>query len=321
MADLPEDMLEYVNCDICNEKENNAYSRMEDRLYGVPGTFSIVRCTSCGLLFTNPRPKTILIPDLYNEYYGGLDSDAVVGARTIRPILKQNFRLRKLYHWVCGQYLSEVLLKARGRVLDIGCGSGSFLEELVRLGCTVYGIEPNPSAARACVERGLNVTCGVLDNLNYPDNFFDTVIMWHVVEHLPSPKSTLKEIYRILKPGGHVFIYCPNADSYMAAVFHEFWCGWHLPFHFYHFTPETMSRLIATSPLSTIIMRTVTPDFIFPKSLQLFIANRRKSLQWINEKGLFRSLSLRLLAGLNFRLLDACLGGKGECLQVELEKH
>jgi 2-polyprenyl-3-methyl-5-hydroxy-6-metoxy-1,4-benzoquinol methylase len=321
MIDLPIELFEYVDCDICNRRETKRYLHMKDYLYSLPGTFSIVKCTSCGLLFTNPRPKSNLIPDLYSKYYGGIDSNASFNnARTIKPLFQGNITLRKLYHWMCGQYLGEVLTKARGRVLDIGCGSGSLLEELMQLGCIGYGIEPNMSAAQACIEKGLNVTCGVLNSIDYPDNFFDTVIMWHVIEHLPSPKSTLKKVHKILKPGGHVFIYCPNADSYMTALFHELWRGWHLPFHFYHFTPDTMSKLVKAIDFKKILMRTVTPDFIFPKSLEVYIENQRKNFQWIIKKGLFRSMFFRLLAGFNFRLLDACFGGKGECLQVELEK-
>jgi len=320
MKDIPENMFEHINCVICNEKESNVYGQMEDKLYRVPGSFTIVKCSSCGLLFTNPRPNPTFIPELYCEYYDGLDSCSSLGKGSTTSVVKRNPKLRKLYHWLCGQYLSEVLSKARGQVLDIGCGSGSMLEELVQLGCTGYGIEPNPSAVRACLKKGLNVRCGDLDDLDYPDDFFDMVIMWHVIEHLPSPKSTLRTIHRILRPGGSVFIYCPNAASYMASVFHEFWGGWHLPFHFYHFTPDTMSRLLETTGFRTISMRAVTPDFIFPKSLKTYVDNRRKSLQWLNEKGLFLSLTSRLFAGSIFRIMDTCFDGKGECLQLELEK-
>lgn len=321
MKNLPEDVFEYVNCDICGQEETGLYLRMEDHSYGVPGTFSIVRCSSCNLLFTNPRPKCDSIVDLYRNHYGDFDIRPTVNGKTIKSFVKRNLRVRKFYHWLFGQYLSEVLLKARGRVLDIGCGSGSTMEELRRLGCKVYGIEPNPKAAKACIEKGLDVTCGVLNEVNFTENFFDTVIMMNVVEHFPSPKRTLEKIYRILRPGGHVYIYCPNANSYMAAFFDEFWRGWHVPFHFYHFTPETMSRLIRTTPFKNITMRAVTPDFVFPESLELFLANRWKSFRWINKTSFFRSFFFRFFAAFGFRLLDVCFPGKGELLQVELEKH
>lgn len=321
MKDFSENTFEYVNCDLCSQEKTELYLSMKDHLYGAPGTFSIVRCSSCDLLFTNPRPKANVIADLYKNYYGEFDVQPAVSGKAIRSFVKENLGLRKLYHRLFGQYLSEVLLKAKGKVLDIGCGSGSTIEELRRLGCKVYGIEPNPKAAQACIEKGLDVACGVLDSLDYTDNFFDTVIMMNVVEHLPSPKRTLDKIYRILRPGGHVYIYCPNANSYMAAFFREFWYGWHVPFHLYHFTPETMSELIGTSPFKTIKMRTVSPDFLFPRSLESFIANRWKSFEWTNKIGFFRSFFFRFSAAFGFRLLDVCFPGKGELLQVELEKH
>jgi len=320
MKGFSENIFEYVNCDLCSQEKTEFYLSMKDHFYGLPGTFSIVRCHSCDLLFTNPRPKCDSIVDLYRNHYGDFDIGPAVNGKTIKSFVKRNLRVRKFYHCLFGQYLSEVLLKARGRVLDIGCGSGSTMEELRRLGCKVCGIEPNPKAAQACIEKGLDVACGVLDSLDYTDNFFDTVMMMNVVEHLPSPKRTLEKVYRILKPGGHVYIYCPNANSYMAAFFDEFWRGWHVPFHLYHFTPETMSRLIRTTPFKIITMRAVTPDFVFPGSLGALIANRWKSFRWINKTSFFRSFFFRFFVASGFRFLDVCFPGKGELLQVVLEK-
>ena len=321
MKDLSENGFEYVNCDLCGQEKNRPYLSMRDHIYGAPGAFSIVRCSSCGLLFTNPRPKANIIADLYKNYYGEFEGEHAVSGKTIRSFVRRNSRLRHLYHRLFGHYLSEVLQRAKGRVLDIGCGSGSTIEELRRLGCEVYGIEPNPKAAQACIEKGLNVTCGVLNSIDYPDNFFDTVIMWHVIEHLPSPKNVLRKVYEILKPGGNVFIYCPNADSYMTALFRELWRGWHLPFHFYHFTPDTMSKLLKVLDFKKVLMKTVTPDFIFPESIEAYIENKSKNFQMFSKKGLFHSIFFRLIAAVNFRLLDAYFSGRGECLQVELEKQ
>ena len=201
-----EQSFEYVLCDICGTAGAPDYIRMADHLYGVPRTFTIAKCRSCGLLFTNPRPNQNFIESLYSNYY----NESVALSRSLTPPIsermKRNTSLRRAYHHVFGNYLGEVLSKARGKVLDIGCGLGTTLDDLARLGCEVLGIEPNPDAAKRCKERGLNVECALVEDLNYPENCFDTVILFHVIEHLASPKNILQKIFHALKPSGRVFI-------------------------------------------------------------------------------------------------------------------
>ena len=234
--------------------------------------------------------------------------------------MKRNTFLRKTYHNVFGNYLGEVLSKTRGKVLDIGCGLGTTLDDLVRSGCEVLGIEPNPDAAKMCKERGLNVECGLIEDMIYPENFFDVVLLFHVIEHLPSPKNTLQKIFQILKPGGRLFIACPNADSYLFKFFGEYWAGWHLPFHFYHFTPQTMSKLIGLTAFEIVKLKARTSDLVFHRSLIAFLRGKRKDAKWDEYLPLIRSFYFRLLTMLLFRPLDLLLPGKGEFLQVELRK-
>jgi 2-polyprenyl-3-methyl-5-hydroxy-6-metoxy-1,4-benzoquinol methylase len=293
---------------------------MTDHLYGVPGTFTIAKCQSCGLLFTNPRPIPNLIDSLYSNYYSG--SMALSGSQTpsISEHMKRNTSLRKTYHRVFGNYLGEVLSKARGRVLDIGCGLGTTLDDLARLGCEVLGIEPNPDAAKRCKERGLNVECALVEDLNYPENCFDTVILFHVIEHLASPKNILQKIFHALKPSGRVFITCPNAESYLSKFFGEYWAGWHLPFHFYHFTPKTISKLIGLTAFETVKLQARTSDLVLHKSLLAFLRGKRKDVEWDRYSHLIRSFYFRLLTMFFVRPLDVLLPGRGEFLQVELRK-
>jgi 2-polyprenyl-3-methyl-5-hydroxy-6-metoxy-1,4-benzoquinol methylase len=309
-----------VPCETCGVTGAPEYIRMADHLYGVPGTFTIAKCQSCGLLFTNPRPNLNFTDSLYSNYYNG--SVALLGPQhqSISRRMKRNTFLRKTYHDVFGNYLGEVLSKARGRVLDVGCGLGNILEELAKLGCEVFGIEPNPDAAKMCKEKGLDVECGLVDEVVYPENDFDTVILFHVIEHLPSPKNTLQKIFHILKPGGRVFLACPNADSYLSKFFGEYWAGWHLPFHFYHFTPQTMSKLIGLTDFEIVKLKARTPDLVLHKSLLAFLRSKRKDAKWDKYLPLMRSFYFRLLTMLLFRPLDMLLPGKGEFLQVELRK-
>jgi 2-polyprenyl-3-methyl-5-hydroxy-6-metoxy-1,4-benzoquinol methylase len=315
-----EEFFEFVPCDTCGVTGAPVYMRMADHMYGVPGTFTIAKCQSCEQLFTNPRPNLNFIDSLYSNYYNG--SVALLGPQnqSIFERMKRNTFLRKTYHHVFGNYLGEVLSKARGRVLDVGCGLGNILEELAKLGCEVFGIEPSPAAARICREKGLDVECGLVDEVIYPENAFDTVILFHVIEHLPSPKNTLQTIFHILKPGGRVFLVCPNADSYLSKFFGEYWAGWHVPFHFYHFTPQTISKLIGLTDFEIVKLKARTSDLVLHKSLIAFLKGKRKGAKWDKYLPLMRSFYFRLLTMLLFRPLDMLLPGKGEFLQVELRK-
>ena len=315
-----DEFFEFVPCDTCGITGAPEYMRMADRLYGVPGTFTIAKCQSCGLLFTNPRPNLNFIDSLYSNYYNG--SVALLGPhnQSISERMKRNPFLRKTYHHVFGNYLGEVLSKARGRVLDIGCGLGTALDDLARLGCEVLGIEPNPDAAKRCKERGLNVECALVEDLNYPENCFDTVILFHVIEHLASPKNILQKIFHILKPSGHVFIWCPNAESYVAKFFGDSWAGWRLPFHLYHFTPKTMSAVIELTCFEIVKLKARTSDLVLHDSVMAFLRHKRKDVKWDKYLPLMRSFYFRLLTMLLFRPLDMLLPGKGEFLQVELRK-
>jgi ubiquinone/menaquinone biosynthesis C-methylase UbiE len=97
--------------------------------------------------------------------------------------------------------------------LDIGCGNSHLLLSLKQKSCKSYGVETNPKSVKICKELGLEVFCGTIEEAKFPDEFFDTVIMSQSLEHFPSPKTRLKEIWRILKPGGKRFHILPKCKK------------------------------------------------------------------------------------------------------------
>jgi SAM-dependent methyltransferase len=214
-----------------------------------------------------------------------------------------------------------MLGKAKGRVLDVGCGTGGLLEELRQAGCDVCGIELNPDSVKTCLDKGLNVQSGTLLNTDFPDNTFDTVLLWHALEHLISARKSLETIMRILKPGGRVFIYSPNAESYIARYFRENWWAWHVPFHFYHFTPATIRRLAEEFGYIVVKCGSKTPEHFVRKSIETLVdAGRRGTIFRIVPRFFYRTLVFRLMAAPVFRLLDLAMPGRGECIAVELQK-
>jgi 2-polyprenyl-3-methyl-5-hydroxy-6-metoxy-1,4-benzoquinol methylase len=309
--------LEFVTCDCCGGSTTEFYQKPVWDLPVEAEEVMAVRCTSCGLIYLNPRPTQHAITSLYEKYYGSTPKET----SSLQKGLRANRMLRRLWHWYCGQYLGEVLDKAKGVVLDVGCGTGDLLEELKKKGCDVHGVELNSESVNICKKRGLDVRCENFDTLSFPDQMFDTVILWHVIEHLPSPQRALEKIRRVLKPGGTLFLYCPNVDSYMARLFDRYWFAWQIPFHFYHFSPGTLRRIAERSSFKPKALETVTPEFCVKYSLDLLLRKRGDAVsKMILRSRLLRSFFFQVTVAPFLRMLDFAMRGKGEFIELELWK-
>ncbi|MBN1106660.1 MAG: class I SAM-dependent methyltransferase [Deltaproteobacteria bacterium] len=280
----------------------------------------ILKCSTCGLVFTAQHFGGDGLKRLYDSYYSETEFRLPSKIWGWAFSLRRNLLLRRFYHFLFGNYVGEILGRSVGRVLDVGCGKGGFMEELRRLGREPFGVEPSPEAALLCRKKGLPVQEGLFGEVLYPEEFFDTIVFLHSLEHLPSSSKALQEAFRILRPGGRVFIFCPNLQSYMARWFGESWAGWHLPFHLYHFTPKTLRRLVLDARFRVVQMRTVTPDILFHTSLKDHPASRSTNPLKLLLR-LVRLFPFRLALAMIFRFLDLVFPGEGECLQVELEKR
>lgn len=109
------------------------------------------------------------------------------------------------------------------RLLDVGCSSGAFLASARKLGCEVEGVEPAPQAAAAAARLGLVVHAGTLDQAALPAGSFDAVTLFEVIEHLNAPNALLREIHRVLRPGGLLLVGTGNTASWTARVLGERW--------------------------------------------------------------------------------------------------
>ena len=309
--------LEFINCDLCKLDNNTTLLCTRDYRYGHFEMFNIVKCNNCRLIYMNPRPTSESILTLYDKYYTPKDDLQLLPKLENKRLM---MNLKKLWHKLNGQYIDEIISKAKGKVLDVGCGNGYLLLPLKDKGCEVYGVEINYKSVNVCNELGLKVFCGTLEDANFPDEFFDIVILSQVLEHLSSPKVSLRKTFRILKPSGKVFIYCPNANSYLSRLFSKYWHGWHLPFHFYVFTKDTIEKLAVETGFKINRISTITPDNFFIVSLKdYFFGEKNSNIRPIDRGKFFDSLFFRTVISPVFRLMDL-LTQNGDCLKVELEK-
>ncbi len=213
-----------------------------DRLHNLAGEFSIVRCRTCGLMRTNPRPdpKTIgfYYPDDYGPYLG-TQFDRIKKNRsrfaTLRTFAKRIFVLNT-------NCLPDVAI---GRMLEIGCASGGFMHEMATLGWEVAGIEFSPKAAETARALGYSVHTGDMESAPAPNKLYDLIVGWMVLEHLHEPVLSLTKLHAWSSPGAMLAVSVPNAGAWQFRLFGAKWFPLQLPTHLFHFTPETVRMVLA----------------------------------------------------------------------------
>ena len=229
--------FEYVKCNLCGSNLSDTFFKGKDIKYRKKGLFTVVKCKKCGLLYSNPRPKQSVISSYYPDEYWDMGNNNGI----------METKIKKIVHRFINKISFKMTLppKTSGKVLDIGCGDGKALLKLKEEGWDTYGVEISDLAAEYVRNTyGLNIFTGIVEDAGFKDDFFDAIILSHVIEHLSDPKTTLTEVNRILKNEGILVISAPNANSFEVKHFKKYWIGWDLPRHFYHFTPNTITSLL-----------------------------------------------------------------------------
>ena len=143
-----------------------------------------------------------------------------------------------------------------GKILDVGCGSGRFLEIMARRGWIVAGQEIDPRSATAAGRRlGIDVFNGELRDVPWPKDTFDVVHLSHVIEHLHRPLEVLKTAFALLRPGGRIYLRLPNGDGFGARHYRERWFGLDAPRHLTTFGPSTVTRALESSGFVMVRIR------------------------------------------------------------------
>lgn len=239
--------VESAACDLCGEAAfATVYRGCRDLRHWLPGEFDVVRCARCGLVRTNPRPTRASISAYYPESYVCFTADQRRNS-ALHSLLRTAVRLPyRLRYGVEDRTMRPS--PGADRLLDVGCGTGLYLEEMAALGWSVWGIEPSAASARTAVERLQlpegRVFVGTAEEADFREGSFDLVTMAHVLEHVHSPRHVLAMIRRWLRPGGRVRIWAPNFESVERRAFGRFWFGLDVPRHLYHFTPRTLGALL-----------------------------------------------------------------------------
>ncbi|HXZ94740.1 MAG TPA: class I SAM-dependent methyltransferase [Dehalococcoidia bacterium] len=233
-------LFEYRNCPSCGQNdfevlfESNMrdcdFQEVVETVYMIPGGKygRHVKCRNCHLIYVNPIEKASKINQAYSQRK---DGDAPIIRETRLTATESQLGLIKRY--------------GNGtRLLDVGCGEGFFLFNASKAGYTTKGIEISQDVAEyARSEFGLDVEAKPFEELRFPENYFDVITLWQVLEHVPYPLMVLKEVKRILKPGGLLATSTPDIEGILAKIFRRKW--WNLRrLHINQFTAKTLADML-----------------------------------------------------------------------------
>lgn len=224
-------------CPVCNKDKAIPFLSCKD--YTVSReTFSIQQCVSCGFKFTNPRPNSFEIGKYYES------TDYISHSNTNKGIINKVYRGVRKHTIQKKIWLINSFVKGKDKsILDIGCGTGEFLNACKNDGWNAQGIEPSLSARKLAISN-YGLTIHEEDHLKELSlSSFDVVTMWHVLEHVHELNARVEDVKGLLKDKGTAIIAVPNCASYDAGFYKEFWAGYDVPRHLYHFVPETMKLL------------------------------------------------------------------------------
>lgn len=194
----------------------------------------LVQCKNCNMVFSAKQPDH---QELIEFYSNGYDL-----TRYYSPITEKRYK----------ELLEEFeVYKTEGRLLDIGCGYGFFLQTAQEAGWEETGIEITDEAVKACTSKGLRMHHGTLESANFPNDHFDVIVLIETIEHVVDVDKLLKEIHRVLRPGGLVYLSTPNFNALNRYRLKEKYDVVQYPLHLSYFTPNTLKRFFESNGFET----------------------------------------------------------------------
>jgi SAM-dependent methyltransferase len=280
-----------VPCPLCDFDVTNRLFESRDRVHGLPGVFSIYRCARCAAVFIHPWLADDELAAYYPDHYGryrhskSLDKKNYTGLR--RFILENYYRYPSMSgenssvpkKWAAF-LLSFMMAKGaipyrgEGKFLDVGCGGGSYLYRLRQWGWKVYGVEPSAAGTEQARSLGLSVHQGQVEDAKFPAGYFDGARLNHVLEHLPDPRKTLREIHRILKSDGILYVTLPNTGSLNFWLFQENWYGLDPPRHVISYCPRTLGFLCSATGFEIAEIGFQSGAFNFVRSVKYLLEEK-----------------------------------------------
>lgn len=213
-------------------------------------SFALVECKECKLILTNPRPTDAELGKFYNsEEY----SSHQLNKKRLQDILYgiiKSFNLRRKWKLINRLYNTIENPTKEKTILDVGCGMGDFLLMGKKKGWKVAGVEPNEKGKKE-TEKKINSEIKI-STQDIDNQHFSIITAWHALEHIPDLNETVKKWSELLIKNGILVLALPNHLSYDAEYYQEYWAGYDVPRHLYHFQKESVKKLLKKHKLKLI---------------------------------------------------------------------
>lgn len=287
-GDWPAGGLETLgHCPLCESSLRSVlHEGLRDNVFFcAPGQWTMWRCDDCRSAYLDPRPTPETIHLAYASYYTHTAPalspkfDSLPLRARIRRVLGNGYRnwrygtrhpdssrigvvLALALPWlrrsndIDFRHLPHPDATKGRRVLDVGFGSGAFLDLAASAGWQAFGCDPDPTAVENARARGLDVRLGGVEAWADDEACFDAITMSHVIEHVHDPVATIRAVHRLLRPGGQFYIDTPNSDALGHQHYGPFWLGLDPPRHLAVFQWQAMTRMLATSGFHDIRCKT-----------------------------------------------------------------
>lgn len=261
MVDLSQEELDssVAGCPICGSDCVGAYlDGVSDRQResGRTRTFRYLQCRTCYAIFLSPMPSASAVSSFYppaSEYYAYQAQASPRSYTWLRRIgTKRSIGavlIRRLF-------FPFLRLHSSGRVLDIGCGAGHFLNVMQEMRWETWGMEMSQEAVEIAGTRHRVVHASTLSAAHLPQGYFDLITMFQVIEHLVEPVQTMEAAYALLKSGGRLVMHTPNGESRLAQHFGRDWRGLECPRHVCLYGPRALAHLLKGGGFHNIRYRT-----------------------------------------------------------------
>ncbi len=267
------------DCPNCGQPGRKLYKDLSDRLYGVDGSWDLLQCHQCDLIWLSPqtiKEDTFLLYQNYHTHGDFVQKNLDHGFvnQIYKYILNHDYGYsidyskNPIIHLIAKQkFFRDELGKKimflhhipAAKLLDVGAGNGKYLSFMKNLGWDVSGIEPDRDAALVA-ERTLGVPMYTedFDSINLENEAYHAITMDHVIEHLESPSDALKKAWRLLKSNGVVVILTPNIRSFGHEYFQSAWLHLDPPRHFYLFSPKSLTEVVEKAGFEIVENRTIS---------------------------------------------------------------
>lgn len=307
-------------CPVCGSSGSELFHNIPDRFHNSEGTWNLKQCinSKCLQIWLDPKPNENEIYKAYKNYYTHLEDNINIlsflkpfeesyislkygykndGNRIIKSLSKLIYLFPTEKVEIDFRYL-YLNIKDGAKILDIGCGNGSFINRLLKKGWDAYGIDFDEKAVTFCKQKGLKVNHGDLLSQKYPDSTFDVVTLNHVIEHLFNPNEIIEECNRILKPKGKLVIATPNNKSWLFLnVFKKDWFPLDAPRHITLFNRNSLMALFKDKGFSIeFCMTTIRNDYY------VYAASRVIKKKGFFEMGKEKPKKAHLIIGKLFQL-------------------